>query len=70
MMKGYHLSCEYDFKGANLCSNSGVYLSRDKAEEVIVAGYDWSVDDEELPERTLDWLLENDLVWLEEIEIA
>jgi hypothetical protein len=33
--------------------------------------YDWSVeDDEELPERTLDWLLENDLVWLEEIEIA
>lgn len=69
-MKGYHLSCEYDFKGANLCSNSGVYLSRDKAEEVIVAGYDWSVDDEELPERTLDWLLENDLVWLEEIEIA
>ena len=69
-MKGYHLSCEYNFKGANLCSNSGVYLSRDKAEEVIVAGYDWSVeDDEELPERTLDWLLENYLVWLEEIEI-
>ena len=68
-MRAFHLSCEYDFKGANLCSNSGVYLSRDKAEEVIVAGYDWSVDDEELPERTLDWLLENDLVWLEEIEI-
>jgi hypothetical protein len=69
-MKGYHLSCEYDFKGANICTNSGVYLSRKKAEEVIVAGYDWSVeDDEELPEHTLDWLLENDLVWLEEIEI-
>ena len=69
-MKAVHLSCEYDFKGANLCSNSGVYLSRKKAEEVIVAGYDWSVeDDEELPERTLDWLLENDLVWLEEIDI-
>ena len=70
-MKGYHLSCEYNFKGANLCSNSGVYLSRDKAEEVIVAGYDWSVeDDEELPEHTLDWLLENELVWLEEVDIA
>lgn len=69
-MKVYHLSCEYDFKGANLCTNSGVYLSRDKAEEAIVAGYDWSVeDDEEPPERTLDWLLDNGLVWLEEIEI-
>lgn len=69
-MKGYHLSCEYDFKGANLCTNSGVYLSRQKAEEVIVTGYDWSVeDDEEQPERTLDWLIDNDLVWFEEIEI-
>lgn len=70
-MKGYHLSCEFDFKGANLCSNSGVYLSKEKAEEVIVAGYDWSVEeDEEQPEQTLDWLLENGLVWLEEIEIV
>lgn len=69
-MRAYHLSCEFDFKGANLCTNSGVYLSREKAEEVVVAGYDWSVeDDEEQPERTLDWLLENELVWLEEIDI-
>lgn len=69
-MKLFHLSCDYDFKGANLCSNSGVYLSRERAEEVIVAGYDWFVeDDEDTPERTLDWLLDNGLVWLEEIEI-
>lgn len=69
-MRAFHLSCGHDFKGANLCTNSGVYLSRKKAEEVIVAGYDWSVeDDEEQPEHTLDWLLENALVWLEEIEI-
>ncbi len=37
-MKVYHLSCEYDFKGANLCSNSGVYLSKEKAIEVLTKG--------------------------------
>lgn len=38
-MKVHHLFCDYDFKGANLCSNSGVYLSREKALEVLTKGF-------------------------------
>lgn len=40
-MKGYYLRCDWDFKGANLCSNSGVYLSPEKAIEVFNSGVDF-----------------------------
>lgn len=75
-MKGYHLSCDYDFKGANLCTNSGVYLSREKAEEVIVNGLDWDLvedcvfsEDLQPEDKTLQTLLRYGLAEIEEIEI-
>lgn len=75
-MKVYHLFCDYDFKGANTCSNSGVYLSRKKAEEVIINGLDWGLVEDCVfseglqPEaKTLSTLLSFGLAEIEEIEI-
>jgi hypothetical protein len=75
-MKAYHLSCEHDFKGANLCSNSGIYLSREKAEEVIVSGLDWGLVEDLVfsgdllsEDRTLQTLLRYGLAELEEVEV-
>lgn len=69
-MKVYHLTCDWDFSGANLCSNSGVYLSKEKAEEVIVAGFVWDyLRNFSHIEHTLQWLLDKNFVWLEEVDI-
>ena len=75
-MRAFHLSCEYDFKGANLCSNSGVYLTYDKAEEVIVNGLDWDLvedcvfsEDLQQEDKTLSTLLRWGLAEIEELEI-
>lgn len=65
-MKGYHLSCEFDFKGANLCSNSGVYLSREKAIEVLTNGFPF---DEWIDYKTITDLEEAGMFEIEEIEI-
>ena len=72
-MKAFHLTCEFDFKGANLCRNSGIYSSREKAEEVIVNGVDWNLIDNGAfiasSERCLAALEKYDFVFVEEVEI-
>lgn len=65
-MKGYHLSCEYDFKGANLCTNSGVYLSRERALEVLTKGFPF---DEWIDYKTITDLEEAGMFDIEEVEI-
>lgn len=70
-MKLYHLTCDWDFKRANLCSNSGIYSSREKAEEVIVNGLDWNLIDNGAfiasSERSLAALEKYDFVSVEEV---
>ncbi len=65
-MRAFHLSCEFDFEGANLCSNSGVYLSREKALDVLAEGFpfnEWT-DYENLTDLEEDGMFE-----IEEVEI-
>jgi hypothetical protein len=58
--------CEWDFEGANLCTNSGVYLSREKALEVLSKGFPF---DSFGNCETVTDLEERDMFEIEEIEI-
>lgn len=65
-MRAFHLSCEFDFKGANLCTNSGVYLSREKAIEVLTKGFPFDLWSDY---ETISDLQEQKIFEIEEIEI-
>lgn len=65
-MKVHHIVCEFDFKGANLCSNSGVYLSREKAVEVLTKGFPFDLWSDY---ETISDLQEHEMFEIEEIEI-
>ena len=65
-MRAFHLWCEYDFKGANLCSNSGVYLSKEKALAVLTEGFPFDLFGNC---ETVADLEERDMFEIEEIEI-
>lgn len=59
-MKAYHLYCEYSFEGANLCDNSGVYLSKEEAIKTLMEGlkqksfYELSEDDWDIEEIEIE----------------
>ena len=55
-MRVYHLWSEYQFEGANLCCNSGVYSSREKAVDTLVNGLQAGLVFEDLTED--DWDIE------------
>lgn len=65
-IKLFYLSCEFDFEGANLCSNSGVYLSKEKAIAVLAEGFPFNewIDYENLAD-----LEEAGMFEIEEVEI-
>jgi len=65
-MKVYYLSCEFDFKGANLCSNSGVYLSREKAIEVLTKGFPFELWSDY---ESISDLEEHNMFDIEEVEV-
>ena len=65
-MRVFHLTCEFDFKGANLCTNSGVYLSQEKAIEVLTKGFPFDLWSDY---GTISDLQEHDMFEIEEIEI-
>lgn len=65
-MKVHHIVCEFDFEGANLCSNSGVYLSKEKALDVLAKGFPFN---EWIGYENLTDLEEAGMFEIEEVEI-